>query len=322
MGGNVSPRQIALLLYYLKDVLRPPGRNKLSDGALAEKLNAAQGSPPRCRLHTNKVGGLLKRTWGLKDDEIEPLLRAIEVVARGSGSSIAANDPPAWLETKYGGKLPPESQGSSALGGDNFGPHAYTLPGAWRFFYVRPIDDAGKRKPEIRSTITIFGPATRDTKSTTFIQLSRHYQWLGTAFIRGSHLYILGGDEGSNETFLFVLNVPQKKEGLRFAGVGALLLQPPRYHQPVGGIVCFGEPLRTAATLSAAQKEAIDSAMNEGRILKRYESAIRSLVKRPIYTSKKLFRDDFTSLCDYMEKEVVINGTTNFPLTSLLVSWR
>jgi hypothetical protein len=318
MDGRES-RMIALWLHFLKDTGRPAG--KLSNTELASRLMAAQaGGTSPVVLNVDKIGDLLKLQDVLKPEDVPKVLAAIERVAEDLGHTVSTKSPlPPSLEQRYAQSLPDDYRAVGFLAGDQFGSLADSLPGPWLFFYTRPINDKGDHKPEIRCHISVFGRAVEKSTWATFLQVSPDHQWTGYTFMRGLHLYIICTDEKNTETAFFIVNVPLKKDHFRFAGVGAVLLQPPRRHQPVGGIVCFGQPLTKPK--NDLEAEAISLAMTRGQVSKDQEEVLRQIIPRAIYENKEQLRAEHAALCKYLEENTTINGDEDFSLASLLVSW-
>lgn len=325
-------RKIAYLILHLKHELRPLKRElgglrgNLSDQALAQLLNAAQGSRKGAvHFDAKKVNDIWNaKALNLSSVEHTKILQALQLLVIQRKLPINVEDEfPIWLEEKYSEALP-EIFRERALPrpqGEHLGSLATTLARAWQFFYVRPVDNEGRPQPEIRCQIAVFGRARPESTATSFLMISAQHQWRGHAVLHEPHLYVTCTEERGADSSFIVINAPKRADDFLFAGVAVALIKPPRRHTPLAAVVCFGQPVRTEA-LSEQQAIAITQAIESGQVSRNEQARLRSIVKDVAYKSDELaqFNADYPTLSKYMDA-MEINGAPNQLLQSLFVRW-
>jgi len=325
-------RKIAYLIQYLKSELKPlkeqlgGSRGNLSDQALAQLLNTVQGRRHEAfSFDAKKVNDIWNaRALNISAVEQAQILRAVELLVRRHKLAIDLDDElPPWLEEKYASELPDifRAKEMRIPPGDHLGSHAVNLPGAWQLFYVRPLDNDGQPKPEIRCQLAIFGRAQPESTATSFLLITRAHQWRGHAILHDAYLYITCTEERGADTSFIIVNAPKRVDDYMFAGIAMTLIQPPRRHAPLAGILCFGQPIRSV-TLTEEQENAVHQAMENGRVSKEQQAVLRNVVKDISYKGEdnKQFSADYPALSKYMEA-IEINGERNRLLQSLRISW-
>jgi hypothetical protein len=217
------------------------------------------------------------------------------------------------------------------------------LPGAWYFYYVRPVNEKGKPKKEIRKLIAVFGKSRADGTWSTFLLVSKkagtHYR--GIALAREHYLYMTGTDYGkNNEVVFFIVSEPSRRSNFMFAGIGAALINPPDTNLPVAGIVCFGERIahiedgalvcdkrenrdgkwEPVARISDEQKNVIEAVMKTGHIPPGQLAVLESVVQEVVFTDHERFKKMHPLVYDYMMR-LKIDGEKGFPKKSLHIVW-
>jgi hypothetical protein len=325
-------RKIAYLMQYLKSELKPlkrqlgGSRGKLSDQALAQLLNAVQGRREGAVLFdAKKVNDIWNaRALNLSSVEQAKILQAVQLLVVRQKLPIDLDEEfPMWLEEKYAADLPEifRTRELRLPPGEHLGSHAESLPGAWQLFYVRPLDNEGSLNPEIRCQVAVFGRARPESTATSFLLITRQHQWRGYAILHESHVYITCTEERGADSSFIVINAPKRSDDYMFAGIALTLIQPPRRHPPLAAVVCFGQPIRSDE-LTEEQANAVNQAMENGRVSKPHQVVLRDFVKDIAYKGEdnKQFKADHPALAKYMEA-VEINGDTKRLLLSLRVSW-
>jgi hypothetical protein len=325
-------RKIAYLILYLKDELKPlrrqlgGSRGNVSDQALAQLLNAVQGRREGAVLFdAKKLNDIWNaRALNLSSIEQGKILQALQLLVTRHKLAINLDEEfPVWFEEKYAAELPEifRARELRPPPGEHLGSYADSLPGAWQLFYVRPLDNEGLPKPEIRCQLAVFGRARPEGTAMSFLLITREHQWRGHAILHDPYFYITCTEERGGDTSFIVINAPKRKDDFMFAGVALTIIQPPRRHAPLAAIVCFGQPVRAAA-LTEEQESAVHQAMENGRVSKEHQVALRNIVKDISYRGEehKHFRADYPALSKYMEA-VEINGETKRLVQSLRISW-
>jgi hypothetical protein len=325
-------RKIAYLILYLKDELKPlkrqlgGSRGNLSDQALAQLLNAVQGRREGAIPFDGKKVNDIWNAKALNISSIEQskILQALQLLVTRQKVPISLEEQfPVWLEEKYAAELPEifRLKELRPPPGEHLGSYAVSLPGAWQFFYVRPLDNEGSAKPEIRCQVAVFGRTRPESTATSFLLITPQHQWRGNAILHESFLYITCTEDRGADTSFIVINAPKRSDDHMFAGIALTLIQPPRRHPPLAAIVCFGQPIRLDV-LTEEQANAVNQAMENGRASRAQQNALRDIVKDIAYRGddNKMFKADYPKLSKYLEA-VEINGEANRLLQSLRMSW-
>ena len=325
-------RKIAYLILYLKDELKQlkrqlgGSRGKLSDQALAQLFNSVQGRREGAVLFDAKKINDVWNAKALNLSAVEQgkILHAVQLLLTRQKLPVSVDEEvPVWLEEKYAAELPEIFRTGDLQSpvGDHLGSHAVTLPGAWQLFYVRPFDSEGRPDPEIRCQLAVFGRARPESTATSFLLISPRSQWKGHAVLHDSYVYVTCTEERGADASFIVINAPKRSDEYCIAGLALALIQPPRRHPPLAAIVCFGQRLRSD-TLSDEQANAVNRAMENRRLTKDQQAALRTIVKDIAYKGHDIskFKADHPTLSKYTEA-VEINGEANRLLQTLRMSW-
>jgi hypothetical protein len=215
---------------------------------LAELLNEAQADSANPMVLDRPAADELlkvKNLW-LTDEEQSRLLGAIQVLINQGPANLrfSVTDPvPDWLEKEQRENLPDvlkNPKKSIRLQGEKLGPWTDILPGLWRFFYVSPIDRAGKPIPEIRGLVGHIQKVEEASTSAELQVISSRGYWRGYAFLNERHLYMFCTLDGAYETAFFQANAPDRRNSI-MVGVGTALERVPRTVPGVQGFLFFGE---------------------------------------------------------------------------------
>jgi hypothetical protein len=342
-------RKIAFLSLYLKDEFRGLSKDeldrlsrlagtpkakrtrrgsggKLSDGQLAILLNEAHAEHERrVTFDGKKINDIVHaKTLGLAAKEQDEILDAFQALIDQYALPISTEGGlPSWIEDRYSTELPEifRQREPPPPAGEPLGQLAISLPGAWHFFYIRPVDEEGEQNPEIRHLVAVFGRARPDSTWMSFLLISSEHHYRGYSFAHEYHVYTVCTEERRTESAFFILNKPALRDNYMFAGVGTALIQPPRRHEPVAGIVCFGMRIGPETALSDEQKEAIRLAMESDRLSKENENNLRKAITQTRYVKVDDLRRDYPDLVKYVES-IEVDGEQKFPLqASLRLRW-
>jgi hypothetical protein len=316
--------KLALAVEHLKFVLRPVSkkprrRDAGSDKVVAHELTAVQkGRPGSILLDLYRIGKIRRGSWPTSDEEIQKLLDACATVLegnqKGGEKTLDLRKPvPDWLESSYKHKLKfknVQTGRSSSTPGDKLGELEDILPGAWRFHYLSPIDKAGVRTTQVRSTAVIFENAISDDRSIGLTLISGRGLWRGEGFLNRHHMYLRLSDANRNETAFFVINKPERPD-LKFIGVGAALERANEEERaigisPVAAVVCFGQKVSNDDRLNPAVLGTIDAARRGNELASTDVDQMREALCA-VHTSLDAFAKSFPALNSYI-KRAYING--------------
>ena len=250
-------RAITFAISYLTDELKKKDKTRLPAKELAIEINKYwKGST----IDHGKISAIL-RGWHLPDDKLDGLLDALQRLLNDRKLKLELSAIPPALERKY--ELPTLFQSNipHGLQGEVVGDLGSNMAGPWLFYYVSPIDRAGARGTEIRSTVAYIYEAAADARSMDVRMVSNRGIWTGTLFATGSHVYVVLSDIAKNdvrktETIFFLVNRPHSRQPF-IAGIGTALIRKTHHAvPPVFGFILFGERQRGKA--GAKGEKAID----------------------------------------------------------------
>lgn len=324
-----TTRKIALLIAFLKDQLKPKGRTKLSDEALATLLDSTQQFSGRSlSLDGNRVNQIRNGRTDIGVDEQAKLLHAIRALMHERHvniiSDITKESLPKWVEDQYGDQLPNilKRPATPLFRGDPLGPLAEVLPGAWQCFYVSPVDRSDRFKAEIRGFAALFQDAKPSSTIVDTLLISGQGRFKGYSFVNDTHLYIMCTDAANIETVFFTINKPTKANA-KFAGIGTAnaRLRPdrPRENPPIVGILCFGEKFLPPERTGRTEKPIIERVLRGESISEDEEKTIRQTFGK-IYKSSRELHKKHRELYAYI-RVLKINNREGFPMQGLHVAW-
>ena len=299
MEALIEQRSIAIAILYLKEALKENRRAKLSDAGLADLLAPLLIGET---VNDTRINDLWNFKAWLSSVSRRRLIGALRALAKERGV-LEGLEPARWAETqaKFAPELP-EAFRDLARSQDEvgiaLGDTANVLRGAWRLFYVSPVDREGLGQSEVRGNVCVFHAATPSDVSINVEIFSGHTRWTGVAFGNETHLYMRVSAENQTETSFFVLNRPTRTKPL-FLGLG-LALQRSAVAQfddlrPAMALVCLGERVETPVLDGEGEGEGEGAA--EGGDAVTSEVALRRLLEfqRPLSTEVAArIRDDFS----------------------------
>lgn len=252
MGTGVLDelRKIALVIWYLKAVLKKGLSADLPDGRLATMLNeAGKGRPGGFHFEAEDINKLSH----IKELDLKTLVRRQIVeglqglINQKSLNVDMASPLPKFIEEDYADKLPlsfrhplPTSQlEGTRLGEDE----AKALNGLWQMFFFRPPDEAND-SPLIRGKAIIIRDAHLGCTSAPVDVISEHSHWKGHCFLNQSHLYIVATHVQRTDSHFYIVNRPREGEAFVF-GIGSTIHRPPEVPgayrlRPVEAYCLFG----------------------------------------------------------------------------------
>lgn len=333
LGAVVSElktfREILLQIRHLKVVLAKD-RPELSDEGFANLLNEF-GAKTTTGWKSIKPGRMQRIRNGnskLSLAETANLQRAILALMKERNLSISLGD----LESRYASDLPVSLRQlpNEFFQGEELGDTAITLYGAWRFFYVSPVNRNDEFKPEIRSFAAFVHRAHASSRAFEAFLVSSRSSWRGQGFVNQSHLYLIASDLQKTETAFFLTNKPSKVAPM-IAGIGAALERDSdRQMRAAEGVISFAEKWKPRTT--EGQRRSVRRLTGGGPI----NELIQRAVDGELITSdeQNTIRAEFCSkyrdmdhvkerhpeLFDYLRK-VKINNERGFPLRCLYVDW-
>ena len=323
--------RIAIVIAYLQDQLGGATAGKrLSMESLATVLNneAGQIRPfKKSQLYSFK-NGIYKPGPAQQSEWV----RVILALCKKQNLPVTSLDHlPETLIKQYGSGVSQSLISQPEFVGDHIDdPDIFS--GAWRFFYVSPVDREGSPKPEIRGVLAIFSKDKDSANRITVRMISGSTLWTGFAFAYEWHLYIFCTAKLKTETAFFIVNKPSRSQSNFVAGLGSALerggAQQVHMH-PAMGVLCFGEKChgrflskrpQTKTELTPEVVNCLDRLIDGEAISDAEEKVVRGEFKAT-YPNLKRFSQTHPELSEYLDKHIQINQHP-YSIKSLLLEWR
>jgi len=318
MNNDELNARLVAAINYLQDRLRE-GPRKLSVADLAKLLNAFAKSEvfPKNKLYLFKRGQHIP-----KQIEQQEWIETIEKFSKSKSLEVSSiRDLTARFIEKYGGGA---SDSFALLEGDSID-HPEVLCGAWRFFYISPVNRHLDPKPEIRGVLAIFKEIPENKKHVSVRMISGSTHWSGYAFSFNRHLYIVCAAEKS-ETAFFVVNKPTREDPDFVAGLGSALERGRTTMHPAMGVLCFGEKcfgqIQSKSTSLPPEVTKCLSEITGGQrsISTQDEELMRGQFIVTYYTLKQ-FAAKNKDLAEYLADHVTVHNKP-MSMLSLFLQWR
>jgi len=320
--------RIAAAFNYLQEALGSPNGSKVAVRTLAVELNKGDVSGQLFKAH--KIYQFKSGTYVPPENIQEEWRRRIEEFSRSKGLQASSLEKLSdQFLARYGkpSKISTPVRNEFLFAGDHID-HPDILCGAWRFFYISPVDRQSDPKPEIRGVLAIFRK-TDDAQNRVSVQMiSGSTHWVGYAFSFELHLYIVCTAEQKTETAFFVVNKPNRTQRQFVAGLGTALERGDTLMHPAMGVICCGEKVFPRIDLAEAQyeqtlSEGLGASLERliaGEFISSEDDQIIREHFKVTYKNLKIFADHHPHLHDYLRKHIRLRKKP-ISMQSLLLQW-